>query len=226
MNDTELKRLKSLYNFEKLAYRKGYKIIAGIDEAGRGPLAGPVAAAAVILPVLSTDSEFYFWEGLNDSKKLSPQKRENLYSRILECPGTQVGIGIISERFIDRINILKATQLAMRKAVKNLDLAANILLVDGMTIPGIKVDQQKIINGDSKSLSIAAASVVAKVARDRIMCEYHEKYPAYGFSKHKGYGTKEHMISLKTHGPCKIHRRSFQPIALMEEIGYEADRAY
>lgn len=215
MDRDELSRLKEMYKYELEEFSKGKSLICGVDEVGRGPLAGPVVSSAVILPPLTVDSDFIEWEGLNDSKKLSIKKREAFYNRLLEHPDVHIGIGIVSEQIIDRINIFRATQLSMRRAISNLDIKPDCLLIDGMLLPGIKIYQRKIINGDALSLSIAAASVIAKVTRDNIMCEYHKKYPQYGFDKHKGYGTKEHLRSLKEYGPCKIHRRSFKPISLL-----------
>ncbi len=221
MDAAELARLQEMYQYEKASRRKGREVVAGIDEAGRGPLAGPVVAAVVVLPFFSRNDDFIVWAGLNDSKKLTAKKRDKFFDQILAAENVSVGIGIIGEQEIDRLNILQATRQAMRKALANLEFKPDILLVDGMNIPEVKIAQRKIIDGDRRSLSIAAASVMAKVTRDRIMCQYHERYPRYGFDRHKGYGTKEHMRKLREHGPCKIHRRSFQPIALMEEIGYE-----
>lgn len=209
-----------MYEYELEEIAGGRKFICGIDEAGRGPLAGPVVSAAVILPKIELDTGWQIWEGINDSKKLSGRKRDKLFERLLDNPDVHIGIGIISEKLIDRLNILKATQLSMYRAIKNLDVKPDCLLIDGMFLPKIKIRQHKIIDGDSLSLSIASASIVAKVTRDRIMCEYHEKYPEYGFDRHKGYGTKEHMKKIREYGPCEIHRRSFYPINLSEEIAY------
>lgn len=219
MDNKELARLRSMYRFESNQYRRGFEIVAGLDEAGRGPLAGPVVSAVAILPRLSNDSDFEELEGLNDSKKLSSKKREFFYKRFIENPNVYIGIGIVNEGMIDKFNILRATQMSMRKALANLSISPQFLLVDGMTIPGMEIPQQKIIDGDNFSLSIAAASIIAKVTRDNIMCQYHEIYPQYAFNRHKGYGTKEHFRRLREYGPCRIHRRSFNPISLMEEIG-------
>lgn len=216
----ELSRLKEMYKYELDEFSRRKNLICGIDEAGRGPLAGPVVSSAVILPKLNSDSGFSEWEGLNDSKKISSKKRQVFYNRLLEHSDVHIGIGIVSEQIIDRINILRATQLSMRRAISNLDVKPDCMLIDGMLLPGVKTYQKKIIDGDALSLSIAAASIVAKVTRDSIMCEYHQKYPQYGFDRHKGYGTKEHLRRLKEYGPCKIHRRSFHPVSLLEEIGY------
>lgn len=220
MDNNELSRLKAMYRYEQDEFSSGRRLVCGIDEAGRGPLAGPVAAAAVILPQLKKDSDYEELEGLNDSKKLSSKKRERFYNLLLEHPNVHIGIGLVSEQIIDKINILRATQQCMRRALSNLDIKPDCLLIDGMFLPNVKIQQKKIIDGDCLSLSIAAASIVAKVTRDNIMCQYHQKYPQYGFDRHKGYGTKEHMKRIKEYGPCKIHRRSFYPISLLEEIGY------
>ena len=180
--------------------------IAGVDEAGRGPLAGPVVAACAVIPL---DYPFYY---LNDSKKMSEKRRESLFED-LQKEAIAFGIGIVSPERIDEINILQATYEAMREALKDMErrfsLSPNILLNDAVTIPGIPIPQKAIVHGDAKSLSIAAASVLAKVTRDHIMLEYDEKYPAYGFKQHKGYGTKVHREAILTHGPCPIHRRCF-----------------
>ena len=214
-------RLKLMYKYELKEFSRGKKLICGIDEAGRGPLAGPVVSAAVVLPILYSENDFREWEGLNDSKKVSARNREKLSKRLLEHPHVYIGIGIVSEQVIDKHNILEATRISMRRAVANLNIRPDCLLIDGMFLPGVDYSQKKIIDGDSLSLSIAAASIMAKVTRDNIMCQYHEEYPVYAFDKHKGYGTREHFDRIKQYGPCKIHRRSFRPINLMDEIGYQ-----
>ncbi|MFC1501058.1 ribonuclease HII [Elusimicrobiota bacterium] len=194
-------------NFFDNGYRnKGYGVIAGVDEAGRGPWAGPVVAAAVVLP------KDLAIEGLNDSKKLSPKKREIIYNQI--CVGAAcAGIGIIECSVIDNVNILQATYLAMKKAVSKLSKTPQIVLVDGSNkIPDLNIKQERVIEGDSKSASIAAASIIAKVTRDKIMQKMSEKYPQYGFEKHKGYGTRQHHDALLKFGPCEIHRKSFAPV--------------
>ena len=188
--------------YENEARRDGCKIVCGIDEAGRGPLCGPVCAAAVILP---PDCEI---EGLNDSKKLSEKKREALYDVIKET-AIAYGIAMASAQEIDEINILQATFLAMRRAVAMLEVQPDCALIDGNGKPGLSIEQRTIVKGDSKSVSIAAASIISKVTRDRQMVEYHEKYPWYSFDSNKGYGTKEHIEALKKYGPCPAHRRSF-----------------
>lgn len=176
--------------------------ICGIDEAGRGPLAGPVVAGAVILP---KDCEILF---LNDSKKLSEKKREALFVEIKE-KALAWSVGVVGPDMIDEINILQATYEAMRKAIGGLSVQPDLLLNDAVTIPGVSIDQVPIIKGDAKSVSIAAASILAKVTRDHMMMEYDELFPEYGFAKHKGYGTAAHIAVIKDIGPCPIHRRSF-----------------
>jgi len=198
--EEERAREYALMRYEREYEAEG--LIAGIDEAGRGPLAGPVVAAAVIL---YPGAEIL---GINDSKKLSEKAREALYPEILER-SMAVGIGIVSAGRIDEINILQATYEAMRKAVSQLCFQPDVLLVDAVTIPGIGIRQVPIIKGDAKSLSIGAASIIAKVTRDRMMRELDEVYPEYGFAAHKGYGTAAHIAALKEYGPCPIHRTSF-----------------
>lgn len=196
----ERKRLEAMREFEHRYAHCTY--ICGIDEAGRGPLAGPVAAAAVILP---KDCEILY---LNDSKKLSPKRREELYDEILE-KAVAAGIGLAEASRIDEINILQATYEAMRLAVGKLGIVPEVLLNDAVTIPGLDLEQVPIIKGDARSVSIAAASILAKVTRDRLMTEYDSMYPQYGFAVHKGYGTAAHIEALKTYGPCPIHRNTF-----------------
>ena len=198
--EKELVRLDGMLLYER--EYSGYSFIAGIDEAGRGPLAGPVAAAACILP---KDLKILF---LNDSKKLSPMRRDALFDEIRE-KAVSFSVALAEPARIDEINILNATYEAMREAVAGLDPAADLLLNDAVTIPGIGIRQVPIVKGDAKSLSIAAASVLAKVTRDRLMEEYDALYPQYGFARHKGYGTAEHIRALKEYGPCPIHRKSF-----------------
>ncbi|MPQ25865.1 ribonuclease HII [Bacillus paralicheniformis] len=195
-------------SFERSLRARGYQYIAGIDEAGRGPLAGPVVAAAVIL---KEDCEIL---GLTDSKKLSKQKREDYYSYIME-EAAAVGVGIADADEIDELNIYEASKAAMLKAVQALDVAPDYLLIDAMSL-AVDTEQSSIIKGDAKSASIAAGACIAKVTRDRLMDEYAEKYPLYGFEKHKGYGTKEHLNALAKYGPSPIHRRSFAPVKAHE----------
>jgi len=198
--EAEIERTHVMYSFER-EYNE-YEYICGIDEVGRGPLAGPVVTCAVILP---KDHEILY---LNDSKKLTEKKRESLYDTIM-AEAISVGIGFNSCERIDEINILQATYEAMRKAINNLSVKPDILLNDAVTIPMVDIKQIPIIKGDAKSASIAAASIVAKVTRDRLMVELDEKYPEYHFASNKGYGTAEHIKSLKEFGPTDIHRRSF-----------------
>lgn len=198
--EKERERLKEMSIYEE---KYGiYHHICGIDEAGRGPLAGPVVAGAVILP---KDTEILY---LNDSKKLSEKRREALYDEIMEG-AVSVGVGVIGPERIDEINILNATYEAMRMAIAALKVKPDILLCDAVTIPDIETEQVPIIKGDAKSICIAAASIIAKVTRDRMMAEYDLSMPGYDFAKHKGYGTKAHIESLKRLGPCPIHRRTF-----------------
>ena len=191
--------------FEKGARKQGYSRIAGIDEAGRGPLAGPVVAAAVILP-----QEFYL-PHLDDSKRLSPKKREQFFDAIYE-QGVSIGIGIVDPPEIDRINILQASLLSMRMAVDNLRPPPDYLLVDGTFPIRSPVPQQVIKHGDSRCLCIAAASVIAKVTRDRLMGVYDAEFPEFGFGKNKGYGTKQHRAAIRTFGYCSIHRKTFRGV--------------
>lgn len=190
------------FEFEINAKNKGYSAVCGVDEAGRGPLAGPVFAAAVILP------ENCVIEGLNDSKKISEKKREALFDVIKE-KAVSYCIASVDEKIIDEINILQATYLAMKKAVEGLDVPADYALIDGNRMPPIEIDGETVVKGDAKSPSIAAASILAKVSRDRFMLELDEKYPQYKFSQHKGYGTKLHYEMLTEHGVSDCHRMSF-----------------
>lgn len=188
--------------YENEAKSKGYNVICGVDEAGRGPLAGPVFAAAVILP------EGHIIEGVNDSKKLSEKKRDLLFDKIIdEC--VCYSIGTASEREIDEINILQATFLAMKRAVDGLEIKPDLALVDGNQIPPVNADVLTIVKGDGKSASIAAASIIANVSRDRYMIELAKQYPQYEFERHKGYGTKLHYEKIAEHGICEAHRKTF-----------------
>lgn len=196
----ERERLEAMRSFEH--QYEGYGAVCGIDEVGRGPLAGPVVAGAVILP---TDCEILY---LNDSKKLSEKKRELLYNEIME-KAVATGIGVISPARIDEINILQATYEAMRMAISNLKVQPSVLLNDAVTIPLVEIPQVPIIKGDAKSVSIAAASIIAKVTRDHMMVEYEEIYPGYSFASNKGYGSAQHIAALKELGPTPIHRRTF-----------------
>ena len=188
--------------FEAMARRQGYRAVAGIDEAGRGPLAGPVVAAAVILP------EYFDLPGLNDSKQISEKKRNQLYPLIYE-QAIAVGIGVGRADEVDEINVLQATLKAMSRAVGRLSLPPDFLLVDGITPIPIGIEQKTLKKGDSRSLSIAAASVIAKVVRDRIMVGYDRLFPEYGFAGHKGYGSQKHRDAIAKYGPCVCHRRTF-----------------
>lgn len=189
--------------------RKGYKVIVGLDEAGRGPLAGPVTAAAVTVAI---NSKLQIAKGLKDSKKLSPKRREEIYKILKNHPQVKWEIGRVSEKVIDKINILQATKLAMKRAVNNLKIKVDFLLIDGNFGINSDVPQKSIVKGDEKIFLIKLASIVAKVTRDRAMVRYHKKYPQYRFDKHKGYGTKLHFELLRKYGPCKIHRRTFSPV--------------
>lgn len=194
--------------YEKTCKSAGYEYIAGIDEAGRGPIAGPVVAAAVILDMN------YDYGYINDSKKLNSKDLINSYNEIIG--NATVGIGIIDHEIIDKINILEATKLAMINAVNNLNTKPDYLLIDAVKL-NTKIESLSIIKGDQKSLSIAAASIIAKVTRDKIMIEYDKEYPIYNFKQHKGYLTKAHKEVVIKNGPCKIHRKSFAPIKQMKQ---------
>ncbi len=193
-----------MHYFESRLQAAGYRLIAGVDEAGRGPIAGPVVAAITILP------PGYHIEGLYDSKSVSEKVREAVYARITSDPDIKWAAGIIDNEEIDKINILQATYRAVYQAYSRLSGAPDFILNDAMIIPQIKIKQKKIIKGDTKSASIAAASIIAKVTRDRIMLDYDQKYPQYGFLKHKGYGTPDHIENIRRYGYCPIHRRSFK----------------
>ena len=203
MKEKELERLTKLKEIENEIYNSGIETICGIDEAGRGPLAGPVVVAAVIMP---KDSMI---EGVNDSKKVSEKKRETLYEQIIN-EAIAYGVGIIDQKEIDKINILNATKKGLTTAIKELKVKPQRILVDALTgIDTLGIPYTSIIKGDAKAYSIAAASIIAKVTRDRIMREWDEIYPEYGFEKHKGYGTKMHIDAIKEYGLCPLHRLSF-----------------
>ena len=191
--------------FECEAWTRGFRRVAGVDEAGRGPLAGPVVAAAVILPRRGR------LEGLKDSKLLSARQRERLYAQLLSA-AVDIGVGVVDAAVIDVLNILEATRLAMVQAVRHLHPAPDYLLLDAVVLPGVAAEQRAVIKGDRLCRSIAAASIVAKVLRDRLMVRAHVRYPQYGFLAHKGYGTAEHLRQLQRYGPCALHRRSFAPV--------------
>lgn len=205
VDESEWQRLQELNVFENAARNKGFQLIAGIDEAGRGPLAGPVVAAACVIP------PDIFIPGINDSKKLLPKKREELFNKITQDSRITYGVGVINSLEIDKINIFQATVQAMLKAVAKLSCIPDILLVDGMLLPHPTIPSQKIIKGDSLSQSIAAASIIAKETRDRLMIDLHEIWPQYGFDQHKGYGTAMHLEALEKYGPCPVHRMTFEP---------------
>jgi ribonuclease HII len=195
----------SLLHFEMQALRQGYARIAGIDEAGRGPLAGPVVAAAVILP------NGVDLPGVNDSKKLSPGKRDELYDLIMSSAAA-VGVGFSDAGLVDAINILQATLAAMKQAVSKMTISPDYLLIDGISKVPLPIPQKTIKKGDSLSLSIAAASIIAKVTRDRLMGEYEARFPGYGFAAHKGYGCASHLAAIAELGPCPIHRKTFRGV--------------
>ncbi len=203
MKEKEIERLNLLKEEENKLYKKNIKLICGIDEAGRGPLAGPVVVAAVILP------ENSFIEGVNDSKKVSEKKREELYEEITN-EAIAYSVGIVDQKKIDEINILNATKLGLKIALEGLKERPEIILVDALTnIDTLEIPYVSIIKGDAKNYCISAASIIAKVTRDRIMREWDEVYPVYGFAKHKGYGTADHIKAIKENGPCILHRRTF-----------------
>ncbi len=209
-NRKSMKKIRTAHNFasptlhyERSLWAAGAQHVAGVDEAGRGPLAGPVVAAAVIFP-----PEPHI-PGVNDSKKLSPAQRELLY-QLISSQALAIGVGIIGEETIDRINILQATYCAMKQAIASLEIAPVHVLVDGRPIPDLNIPQTAIIGGDGKCFSIAAASIIAKVTRDRLMLDYDRQYPQYGFAQHKGYPTRKHVQAIIEHGFCPIHRTSFK----------------
>lgn len=201
----ERERVAALYAYEEQALKEGCKITAGVDEAGRGPLAGPVAVAAVILP------HGLYLPHLNDSKKLSPKLRDELFDEINE-KAIAVSTALVDAATIDRVNIYQATINGMYEAIFALQPQPDKLLIDAVRLERLPMPSLSIIKGDAKSASIAAASIIAKVTRDRLMDEYDKDYPQYGFSRHKGYGTREHIEAIKKYGPCPIHRKSFEPI--------------
>lgn len=197
--------MEPTHEFEAEARRCGYRCIVGLDEAGRGPLAGPVVAAAVVLPARSAIA------GLNDSKLVMPEDRERLYDLILKR-AVAVSVGVATPREIDDLNILEATRVAMRRALRDAPVVPDFLLLDAVRLPGVGVPQRPIIKGDQVSVSIAAASIVAKVTRDRLMVQLHHAWPHYNFLSHKGYGTPEHLRLLDHYGPSPIHRLTFAPV--------------
>jgi ribonuclease HII len=201
------------FEFERLLHGRGLARIAGVDEAGRGPLAGPVVAAAVVLPVKwFSDGLPAELDGLNDSKQLSAVQRERFFEVLLKLPGVRYAIATVDAATIDAINILRATHRAMNEALAALAPVPEHVLVDGLRVKSIRFQQTPLVKGDSRSYSIAAASVLAKVTRDRRMCEFDAIYPGYGFAEHKGYGTEKHLAAIARLGPAPIHRRSFAPL--------------
>ena len=204
--------------FESDLWQQGVLPVAGVDEAGRGPLAGPVVAAAVVLPRdwldQGVDEEL---RGLNDSKQLTEAQRERYFSLLISRAGITFGISAVDAALIDQINILQATHRAMNQALAQLDPPPQHVLVDGTRVPSMRFPQTPLVKGDARSYSIAAASVLAKVTRDRMMAEFDKLYPAYGFGEHKGYGTPQHLAAIAQHGPCAVHRRSFAPLRPTEQ---------
>lgn len=205
----EIERLRQMSIFESMLSDKGYSKIAGVDEAGRGPLAGPLVVAACILP------KSFYLEELNDSKQLTKEQRESHFDILTNNPDVVYSYIVVDEKRIDTLNILQATMDGMKKAVEALKTPPDYVLVDGNKMPNIKMRGESIVSGDANSISIASASIIAKVIRDKIMDEMQEKYPIYSFSEHKGYGTKKHLDEIKKFGPCPIHRESFEPIKSM-----------
>ena len=192
---------------ERALRARGFLLVAGVDEAGRGPLAGPVVAAAVILP------DDFALDGLTDSKKVSAAKREKLHAALTTTAGILWAVAEAVVEEIDRLNILRATHLAMARAIESLPGKPDHALVDGLPVRGLPVEHTAVVEGDTLSLSIAAASIIAKVTRDRLMVELDAQFPEYGFARHKGYGVREHLDALRKHGPCPAHRRTFAPVA-------------
>lgn len=202
MKENEQERLKHMLEIEESLYEKGYKLVCGVDEAGRGPLCGPVVAAAVIL------KPGQMIDGVNDSKKISEKKREKLYEDIM-ANALAVGVGMSDVDVIEEVNILNATKLAMKQAISNLKIQPEYVLIDGNQMIDITMDAETVVSGDAKSESIAAASIIAKVTRDRMLLEWDKEYPEYGFAKHKGYGTKAHIEAIGKYGLTPLHRKSF-----------------
>ncbi len=201
------------FEFERVLWNRGATRVAGVDEAGRGPLAGPVVAAAAILPVKWADAGLpHELEGLNDSKQLTRTQREQFFTFLTSCGQVEFAVAQIDAAQIDAVNILQATHHAMNEALAKLNPAPQHALVDGRPVRTMRVPQTAIVKGDARSYSIAAASVLAKVTRDRLMLEFDRQWPVYGFAGHKGYGTIQHLAALAAHGPCPIHRKSFAPL--------------
>lgn len=206
MKSQKTKTEVNLYKYEEELYDRGYKQICGIDEAGRGPLAGPICVAACILP------PFLRIDGINDSKQLSSKKREELY-KIIVKQALAYSIVFVSEKDVDELNIYQATKKGMLQTIEELKLKPDYVLIDAMPLGELEIPHDSIIHGDALSASVAAASILAKVSRDHYMEKMDIKYPNYGFKKHKGYGTKEHLLALEKYGPCKIHRKTFAPVS-------------
>ena len=203
-----------MLRFEQEAWSAGARRVAGVDEAGRGPLAGPVVAAAVLFDRVFLEAEAQkSLAELDDSKKLPAARREFFHALLTACPHARIGVGSASVAEIDALNILRATHLAMARALAQLAPPPDLALVDGLPVKGLPVPHRAVIGGDAASLSIAAASVIAKVTRDRLMVALAAEFPTYGFERHKGYGTPEHLAALRRHGPCPAHRKSFEPVA-------------
>jgi len=219
MTHTQLEEF-DFFAYEKLAKQNGFFQIAGVDEAGRGPLAGPVVAAACIIP------EGLVIEGVNDSKQLTPEKRAKIFDILISSKDVQYGIGVLEADEIDQINILQATFKAMQRAVENLKIPPDFVLVDGSLLPKWKYPSRAIVKGDSLSYSIAAASILAKETRDELMKSYEIAFPGYGFGKHKGYGTKAHIEAIERLGPCLIHRKTFEPIkSLIASLSFSLQKS-
>lgn len=205
-SDDEKRRLTDLRSYEQEMWDAGYQAVAGVDEAGRGPLAGPVVAAACIV------SKEIWISGVDDSKKLAPNIRSTLFEILTNTSGVFFGVGIVSSQEIDRINILEATKAAMCQAINCLTKTPDFLLIDGLNLPNHTIPNRKIVKGDALSFAIAAASIIAKETRDRLMRECHLLFPDYGFDRHKGYGTEKHRAAIEKHGACPIHRMTFEPL--------------
>jgi len=219
LDATELHRLEQMMIFEKEAYDKGYQVVVGIDEAGRGPLAGPVMAAACVLP------KNFLLPSINDSKQLLPKVRKRLFQQLTTDPAIFYGVGQADHTEIDTINIYQATIQAMWRAICQLPVIPDYLLVDGLSLPQATIPCLKIIRGDTRSQSIAAASIIAKETRDRQMEEWDNQFPYYGFKTHKGYGTPQHLAALDLYGPCPIHRRTFDPLKTKWPMNLEVSHA-
>lgn len=211
VRDLEQERLEKLTHYEREVRSQGFRIIAGVDEAGRGPLAGPVVAAACIIP------DGLYFRYINDSKQLPAVLREALFADIVSHSDVRYAVGMVDQQEIDRINIYQATIVAMQQAIATLSINPDYMLVDGLKLPHPTIPCMKLIQGDALSQSIAAASIIAKVTRDRLMSEYDNEWPQYGFKQHKGYCTPQHLAALKEHGPCPLHRLSFEPIKGLRE---------